>query len=137
LEGKHGDQEKAIALWEFVRKTRQHYFPSQQGREAEDPVKLANVYGYGYCDDAATALAWLATAAGFKARVWDLRGHVIPEIFYQDSWHMLDPDEEVYYFDDRGAIASVEWLTRHPETIANLQGGSRQRPRGWRNFTGL
>lgn len=125
LKGKDDDQEKAVALWDFVRTARQHYYPSQQGSETEDPVKLANVYGYGYCDDAATALAWLATAAGYEARVWDLNGHVVPELFYGGGWHMLDPDEEVYYFDDQGKIASVDWLAAHPETISNLQGGKR------------
>lgn len=125
LKGKSDDQEKAVALWDFVRTARQHYYPSQQGSETEDPVKLANIYGYGYCDDAATALAWLATAAGYQARVWDLNGHVVPELSYGGEWHMLDPDEEVYYFDDQGKIASVEWLAAHPETIANLQGGKR------------
>ena len=123
LKGKSNDQEKATALWDFVRTARQHYYPSQQGSETEDPVKLANIYGYGYCDDAAIALAWLATAAGYQARVWDLNGHVVPELSYDGGWHMLDPDEEVYYFDEQGKIASVEWLTAHPETIVNLQGG--------------
>lgn len=125
LKGKSNDQDKAVALWDFVRTARQHYYPSLQGSEMEDPVKLANIYGYGYCDDAATALAWLATAAGYQARVWDLNGHVVSEIFYGGGWHMLDPDEEVYFFDNRGMIASVEWLTAHPETIAQLQGGKR------------
>lgn len=125
FKGKNTDPEKAVALWDFVKTARQHYYPSQQGDETEDPVKLANIYGYGYCDDAATALAWLATAAGYQARVWDLNGHVVPELFYDGSWHMLDPDEEVYYFDDQGRIASVEWLAAHPETISHLQGGKR------------
>ena len=121
------DEEKAIAIWKFIVDWRYHYTPSserntpssERNNEPHDPVKLINVYGYGFCDDAANAYSFLASEAGYGWRINWLRGHVVPEIYYDDSWHMLDPDINVYYRDKDGRIASVKYIADHPELIIN------------------
>lgn len=112
------DREKAFALWKFVVASRQHGRPAHPSTELHEPVRFLNVYGSGFCDDAAAALAGLAHAAGLPARVWDLSGHVVPEIFFDGKWNLLDPDGEVCYFEADGVtFADVESLQRDPERI--------------------
>ncbi len=117
------DREKALALWGFVKNHRRHDHPGHQSTEFQDPVRMHNIYGYGYCKHAACVLSVLADQAGLQSRVWGLKGHVVPEIYFEGGWRMLDPDEEVYYFEDDGkTIAGVETLQRRPDLIRKRQG---------------
>jgi hypothetical protein len=112
------DREKALAIWQFLVDNRYHDQPAHNDVELHDPVRYLNVYGYGFCDDSATNLMVLAEQAGLKARVWGLEGHVVPEVFFDGGWHMLDPDGEIYYLEDDGhTIASVETLEKRPDII--------------------
>ncbi len=112
------DEEKIIALWNFVVKWRYHYYPSEEnGHEPHDPVKLINVYGYGYCDDSASVLSLLARALGFMSRTYGLDGHVVSEIYYDGAWHMFDPDMEVFYRGPEGNVASVEYLEINSDLV--------------------
>ena len=118
LEPGMSDRDKAIAIWRFVVENRSHEQPVHDHVEAHDPVRFFNVYGYGFCDDAATNFMVLALRAGLRSRVWTLGGHVVAEAFYDDSWHMFDGDAEVYYLGDDGrTIASVEQLADQPDLI--------------------
>lgn len=112
------DREKALAIWQFLVEHRYHDQPAHNDIELHDPVRYLNVYGYGFCDDSATNLMVLAEQAGLKARVWGLDGHVVPEVFFDGAWHMLDPDGEIYYLEDDGeTIASIETLEKRPDII--------------------
>jgi hypothetical protein len=111
------DGDRAMAIWSFLKESRYHDEPAADGLETHDPVRYLNAYGYGFCDDSATSLMLLAEAAGLKARVWGIYGHVVPEVYFDGAWHMLDPDGEVYYLDDAGQIASVETLAKRPDII--------------------
>jgi len=111
------DEQKAIAIWQFLRDWRYHFYPAEAQDEIHDPVKFLCVYGYGFCDDCATNFAILCRAAGLRARAWGLGGHVVGEAFFDNGWRMFDPDHEVYYRNAAGAIASVEELAAHPEII--------------------
>ncbi|MCA9006316.1 MAG: transglutaminase domain-containing protein [Planctomycetaceae bacterium] len=110
-------EEKSIAIWKFLVDWRYHYYPAEQGDEVHDPVKFLNVYGYGFCDDCATNYMVLARKAGLQSRVWGLSGHVVAETFYDGSWHMFDPDHQVFYRNQRGQIAGVEELAEQPQLI--------------------
>ena len=48
-------------------------------------LRFLNIYGFGYCDDSAVSFSVLAEKAGLKSRVWDLSGHVAPEVFYDKN----------------------------------------------------
>lgn len=112
-----GPEAKSIAIWSFLVKWRYHYYPAREDAEIHDPVKFLNVYGYGFCDDAARNFAALCETAGLKARVWGLNGHVVAESFYDGAWHMFDPDHESYYRGPGGRILGVEELAKDPSPI--------------------
>jgi len=111
------DEQKAVAIWAFIRDWRYHYYPAEGGDECHDPVKFINVYGYGFCDDSAANFAVLCRAAGLRARCYGLSGHVVAEAHYDKAWHMFDPDHQVFYRRKDGVIAGVDHLARHPELI--------------------
>ncbi len=101
------DEEKAVALWEFARTQHQRMTPPGD-LFISDPVVMFNVYGYGNCGCISPALATLAEAAGFKARVWELHGHTVSEVFFEGAWHMLDADTGRMFRDpDDNHILSV------------------------------
>jgi hypothetical protein len=113
------DFEKSEAIWRFIRDNRYHYEPPHGRAENHDPVKFLNVYGYGFCDDSSTNFAALARAAGLKARVWGLSGHVVPEVWYDGGWHMFDPDGLAYYrYPDKNTVASIADIVAHPEILS-------------------
>ncbi len=117
LEPGMSKRDKALAIWRFVVDNRRHDQPVHHHVEAHDPVRLFNVYGYGFCDDAATNFMVLAEKARLSARVWTLSGHVVAEALYDGSWHMFDADAEIYYPSDDGTIAGVEQLADDPDLI--------------------
>jgi len=101
------DEEKALVLWEFARTQHQRMTPPGD-RFVSDPVVMFNVYGYGNCGCISPALATLAEAAGFKARVWELHGHTVSEMFFDGAWHMMDADTGRMFRDpDDNHILSV------------------------------
>lgn len=105
--------EKAKALHALVsRYHSQGSLPLEAGAE-NDPVKYLSVYGTGICDDAASAQAALAAAAGLPARTWWLSGHVVPEVFADGAWRMLDPDHRIYFHapGDTSRVYGVEELS--------------------------
>jgi hypothetical protein len=110
--------ERALAIWSFLVHNRYHHHAAHYDIELHDPVRYLNVYGYGLCDDSATNFMVLAELAGLESRVWGLSGHVVPEVFFDGAWHMLDPDGEIYYLEDDGkTIASVSTLEQRPDLI--------------------
>ncbi len=111
------DEQKAIAIWQVIVDWRYHDYPAEPGAEIHDPIKLINVYGYGFCDDCAQVFCGLTHAAGIKARVHGLSRHVVAEAFFDNAWHMFDPDHAAIYRTDSGEIASVAHLEQHPELI--------------------
>ncbi len=116
------DEAKAIAIWDYVVKSRYHFHPAEEdgdnkGDENHDPVKFLSVYGYGYCDDAAKTIAGLARAAGMTARIYGMQLHVIAEIQFAGGWHLFDADHEIYFRMADGHIGSLEELAVHPEIV--------------------
>ncbi len=117
LEPGMSKRDKAVAIWRFVVDNRTHDQPVHHHVEAHDPARFFNVYGYGFCDDAATNFMVLAEKARVSSRVWTLEGHVVAEARYDRSWHMFDADAEVYYLAEDGRIAGVEELADNPALI--------------------
>ena len=118
LEPGSSDGEKAMAIWEFLVANRYHDIPIAEQVEMHDPVRLLNVYGYGFCDDAANSFMMLARKAGLPARIWNLTGHVVSEAFYDGDWRMFDADGEVFYRSESdGTVAGVKRLSRKPDLI--------------------
>jgi hypothetical protein len=85
------DEEKVVALWEFARTQHQRMTPPGDPL-VSDPVVMFNVYGYGNCGCISPALMVLAQVAGYQARVWELSGHTVCEVYFAGGWHMMDAD---------------------------------------------
>ncbi len=120
IEPGYSDRAKAMAIWRLLVANRYHDFPTRYQYEMHDPVRLLNVYGYGFCDDASNSFMALAKQAGLKARVWHLSGHVVSEAYYDGDWHMFDADGELFYaLASDQTIAGVRRLARSPQLIRN------------------
>ncbi|MBA3708459.1 MAG: hypothetical protein H0W83_06545 [Planctomycetes bacterium] len=122
------DEQKAIAVWTTVVKFRHQEPPpieflSGDGDDVHDPIKTFNVYGYGMCCCASSNISSLARYAGLKARGWGINGHSVPEVFFDDAWHLFDASLICSFPKADGKIAGVEeiiagvnaWYDQHTE----------------------
>lgn len=109
------DRQKALAVWESVVKFRHQDAPANEFLQNEahphDPIKVFNVYGYGQCCCASAHIEALARHAGLQARGWAIIAHSVPEVFFDNAWHMLDASLLTYFPDSSGNIAGVQELT--------------------------
>ncbi len=100
------DREKALAIWEWILFKR--YQLSPRDRSAVSPVRGANGYGYVICGHCAFWLQALCEAVGVKARVQEVWGHTVNEVYYDAGWHFLDSNVKVYYLGpDNWSLASL------------------------------
>jgi hypothetical protein len=78
--------------------------------QIRDPVKLINVYGYGYCGILGPTMAGVCEQMGIgPSRALALPGwhHVVGETFYDDRWHYLDLDVRAAFRRPDGQLASL------------------------------
>src|ERR1041384_3352243 len=125
------DREKALAVWQSVVKFQHQDAPPneflQAGDNVLDPIKLFNVYGYSLCSVASANVQALARAAGLQARGWTINQHVVPELFWDGAWHLLDASLVTQFPRADGSLARVEeivagvkgWYQAHPELKGN------------------
>jgi hypothetical protein len=124
------DEQKAIAIWKsswmFVY---QDPPPVEYLHEGcvHDVIKEFNVYGYGMCCCASARVEQLARYLGLPARGFGINAHSVPEVFYDNEWHMFDSSLVNYFTRPDGKIASVSnvvqavqaWVNEHPEYKGN------------------
>jgi hypothetical protein len=140
------DEQKALAVWESV-----FTFQYQDSPPAEylhagdlvlDPIKGMNVYGYSFCSVASAHVQALARHVGLQARGWTIHRHVVPEIFYDGGWRLLDASLITWFPMADGKPASVEelvagvkqWSAKHPEIAGDEQKmRTFMRQGGWKN----
>jgi len=124
------DAQKALAIWKsVVMYHHQDSAPTEFRHEGcvHDVVKDFNVYGYGICCCASANVEALARYLGMDARGYGVNGHSLPEVFYDDSWHVLDASLINYFPKADGKIAGMDeivaavkgWLETHPEYRRN------------------
>jgi hypothetical protein len=78
--------------------------------QVRDPVKLINVYGYGYCGILGPTAAGVCEQMGIgPSRTLALPGwhHVVGETFYDGAWHYLDLDVRAVFCRRDGRLASM------------------------------
>jgi hypothetical protein len=121
------DQEKALAVWRSTVMFQHQDNPPREyltnEQDAQDPLKIFNVYGYSYCSVASCDIECLARYAGLRARGWGINAHSVPEVFWDGGWHMLDASLINYFPKPDGSLASVEdilaairdWYKTHPD----------------------
>ncbi|MBM4032090.1 MAG: hypothetical protein FJ291_09930 [Planctomycetes bacterium] len=120
------DREKALAVWRSVVMFQHQDIPPSEFLQLEnnvlDAIKMFNVYGYSMCGNAASHVQSLARAAGLQARGWTINAHVVPEVFWDGKWHLLDASLINYFPKPDGDLASVEeimsaikeWYEKNP-----------------------
>ena len=106
-----------MAAWEYTFMNTFHEHSFEDADWAYYPLIFLNSIGGGLCDDRATVLAELWKNMNYKARIVFLEDHVVPEVFANKKWQMLDPDKHVYYKNNRGQMASVEELKKNPDLV--------------------
>ncbi len=139
------DEQKAMAVWKTVVLFQHQEAPPveylQVENSVQDPIKMANVYGYSLCSVASAHVQALARAAGLQACGWTLNRHVVPEIMWNGKWHLLDASLIAYFPKSDGEPAGVEeivggikqWYAEHPGFKGNGQKLSDfMRNGGWR-----
>jgi len=127
-------QELALAAWKCFVGTETgvfHYQPIREGpdqvdwefRIIRDPIKMLNVYGYGFCGAFGPTTAGFFEGLGFeKARSVNIPGvnHSVTEVFYDGAWHYFDTDlRGVLFRRDGTTIASIEDVLREPALWTN------------------
>jgi hypothetical protein len=101
----------ALSLFRFVREYLVHGPPVTDNRTKGvgccNPLSILHNKGYAQCGNFAVCLAVLAHWAGLRSRIVSLTYHTVPELWWDDSWHYLDPDTGWYFRDDFGRILSL------------------------------
>jgi hypothetical protein len=123
--GKRTDAAKIEAISCYVG-TR---FDLDKSNPQDEPARSILENGSAFCGKLALALATLAEAAGYRARLVNviyeapqLAAHMVTEVFYQDSWHLYDPMSSSARPDlsDRKQVAAYKELRLDP-TLALFQ----------------
>ncbi len=123
------DEEKCIALWEYVFRSMYHHpgawdrHPADQRRDwTLDGLKLLNVYGFCLCTSYAVTLGALFETAGYPAEVVHFHdgGHTIVQVQYDGAWHAFDPMMGWYvYRQGKEGIASLDDIKNDPSIMLN------------------
>ena len=113
------DADKARAIYHYYIQNRFH--ASTFSRENDDPVKMLNVYGYSICNNDGTITMDLYRTAGLKVRYGYPAGHVAPEVFYDERWHLLDSDQSMYFLlPDNRTIAGDEDVAHDHDLVKRV-----------------
>ncbi len=78
-------------------------------------------YSKGACSEISYILLRLAANVGIPARHVGLNGHVVMEAWYDNGWHMYDPDNEIVPRTRQG-VASVDELSRNESLLNQYYG---------------
>ena len=74
------------------------------------------------CGQSSYVLLTLAQEHGVRVRHVGLVGHVVMEAWYDDDWHLFDPDLEVVPRDSADGVLSVETLAQSPDLLEQYYG---------------
>jgi hypothetical protein len=145
------DAEKAMAIWKTVVMFGLEGAPiAEHMSSAEgcvhDAIKTFNVYGCNFCDCSGAMVESLARYVNLEARGWNLNGHCVSEIYYDNAWHLLDAAYVNYFPKPDGQIAGVEelkaaakeWYDKNPGYLGD--GGKLyqfMKNGGWKNGPAL
>ena len=118
--GRQGDEARVHALVRFVASL---YRPNA-GPHGDVPPRLVIERGSGFSSDLSRALATLARAGGYDARVIDMltpgaERHplMIAEVRYGGSWHAYDPSFGVAFMTPDGRVPSYEEIRLSPALV--------------------
>ena len=105
---------KIRKIYNFIHLVHHQSYPLFIGDILHSPVFFLNTFGSGFCDDWAMNFGALVALFGFEYRIWELSGHVVAEVKYDESWHVFDPSflglEDFY--DDKGNVPDMPYVVR-------------------------
>ena len=126
-----GDQ-RAWEIYKYLVDTRTGVFHMHEVCEGNDtlseyvtvrdPVKILNVYGYGYCAIFGPFMAGVCEEAGIgpaRSLILSDWQHVLAETFYDGRWHYLDVDVRAAFRRPDGTLASFEESRTDPSLWDN------------------
>lgn len=119
-------ENEVIELFNFVRNHVQWDYPLDLSEEVSEPLKLFYIYGYGLCDDKASALVNLAGEIGVPGRLIAFGPpgyHVVAELYYDSEWHLFDPDGGTYY-KRNGKILSLNSIKEDLSVLDRVDGNN-------------
>ncbi|OPZ98625.1 MAG: hypothetical protein BWY70_01175 [Bacteroidetes bacterium ADurb.Bin408] len=74
----------------------------------QQPLTFINSAGWGFCHNKAAVLAKIWMGMGYKARIYYLADHVVPEVEINNRWEMWDTTFHVFYKDVEGHVLGVK-----------------------------
>ena len=103
-------KEKCWALYYWNHLGRRQTAPMiLHGRELTDPIRQFNDYGYTMCSTISGINCSLWHNLGLPVKFWDISLHTVPEVFYEERWHVYDNSmSALYTLCDGVTIAGVE-----------------------------
>ena len=75
------------------------------------------------CGQQAYLLQTLAESYGIRTRSVGLNGHVVMEAWYDNDWHLFDPDLEVVPVLENQRVLSLDELAKSPELVLKYYSG--------------
>ncbi|OGS21832.1 MAG: hypothetical protein A2252_00025 [Elusimicrobia bacterium RIFOXYA2_FULL_39_19] len=110
------DEQKVIKIWKYVM-THIYHSPGplellnrSYDDQAIDAIKFLHTYGTTICGQNSNLMTALWEKAGFTTRGQNMPAHVIPEVYYNGGWHMLDGDGCGYFRSSTGTITSLSYM---------------------------
>lgn len=110
---------KQKAIWKFVINNTFYSKSYTSENWQHHPILFLNSIGGGLCDDHASVLSRLWEKNGFDSRIIGLAGHVVPEVYYKNKWHMYDPSLRVYYCNNNNNVLSIQQLETNANSFYN------------------
>jgi hypothetical protein len=119
LSGAKTDDEKAIAIYDYLHATIFHFaYPVEKAPQTVGPLKVLDVYGWGLCGGQHTVLKALFETAGWPVRYRGWPGHTTIEVQYGGSWHYFDVFLKCYFWTkDRKTIAGQDDISADPSIV--------------------
>src|SRR5690349_24665577 len=85
------DEEKMWAMYYWNHIARRQTNPMElHGKAETDPIRQFNDYGYTMCSTISGINCAIWQHMGYKVKYYDVAVHTVPEVFYDDAWHMYD-----------------------------------------------
>jgi hypothetical protein len=126
----------ALATWKLVSQDTFHFCsagaPGDPSAYADEPLRLLNGFGFACCDQSSRILNWLWQGAGYQTRIGAMTFHTVPEIYYNNGWHLYDTDHKVYYLaEDNKTVASLAEIIADPSLVARVADANGNDPSGY------
>ena len=114
LDASDDPQTKLLKIYKLVQSRHSHSEPLYNTDLMHYPIRFLSTFGTGFCDDVAHVSSSIALQHGYRARIWRLNGHTLPEFYYSSAWHVLDPFKPGLgaTYKPNGAIADLKHLVQ-------------------------